>query len=154
MGSLNLQRNTNYKQGFFYPRNLDKFVSKDNKAIYRSGLELEYFRILDKNPNVLKWGSEEVVVPYFFENRWHKYYVDLFVVFKFGESTKKYFIELKPYSQTIEPKVNKRKKQMTMLYEAKQWAKNQAKWKAATEFAKKNGWEFHILTEKDLENRK
>ena len=154
MGSLNLQRNTNYKQGFFYPRNLNKFVSKENKAIYRSGLELEYFRILDKNPNVIKWGSEEVVVPYFFENKWHKYYVDLFVIFKFGESTKKYFIELKPYSQTIEPKVNKRKKQMTMLYEAKQWAKNQAKWKAATDFAKKNGWEFHILTEKDLENRK
>ena len=154
MGSLNLQRNKNYKQGFFYPRNLNKFVGKENKAIYRSGLELEYFRILDKNPNVIKWGSEEVVVPYFFENKWHKYYVDLFVVFKFGESTKKYFIELKPYSQTIEPKVNKRKKQMTMLYEAKQWAKNQAKWKAATDFAKKNGWEFHILTEKDLENRK
>ena len=154
MGSLNLQRNTNYKQGFFYPRNLDKFVGKENKAIYRSGLELEYFRILDKNPNVLKWGSEEVVVPYFFENKWHKYYVDLFVVFKFGESVKKYFIELKPYAQTIEPKVSKRKKQMSMLYEAKQWAKNQAKWKAATDYAKKNGWEFHILTEKDLENRK
>ena len=154
MGSLNLQRNTKFKQGFFYPRNLDKFVSKDNKAIYRSGLELDYFRILDKNPNVLKWGSEEVVVPYFFDNKWHKYYVDLFVVFKFGESVKKYFIELKPYSQTIEPKVSKRKKQMSMLYEAHQWAKNQAKWKAATEFAKKNGWEFRILTEKDLENRK
>ena len=117
MGSLNLNRNTNYKQGFFYPRNLDKFVGKENKAIYRSGLELEYFRILDKNPNVLKWGSEEVVVPYFFENKWHKYYVDLFVVFKFGESVKKYFIELKPYAQTVEPKVSKRKKQMSMLYE-------------------------------------
>lgn len=154
MGSLNLNRNTNYKQGFFYPRNLDKFVGKENKAIYRSGLELEYFRILDKNPNVIKWGSEEVVVPYFFENKWHKYYVDLFVVFKFGESVKKYFIELKPYSQTIEPKVSKRKKQMSMLYEAKQWAKNQAKWKAAHSYAEKNGWEFHILTEKDLENRK
>lgn len=154
MGFLNLNRNTNYKQGFFYPRNLDKFVGKENKAIYRSGLELEYFRILDKNPNVLKWGSEEVVVPYFFENKWHKYYVDLFVVFKFGESVKKYFIELKPYAQTVEPKVSKRKKQMSMLYEAKQWAKNQAKWKAATDYAKKNGWEFHILTEKDLENRK
>ena len=154
MGSLNLNRNTNYKQGFFYPRNLDKFVGKENKAIYRSGLELEYFRILDKNPNVLKWGSEEVVVPYFFENKWHKYYVDLFVVFKFGESVKKYFIELKPYAQTVEPKVSKRKKQMSMLYEAKQWAKNQAKWKAAQSYAEKNGWEFHILTEKDLENRK
>ena len=154
MGSLNLNRNTKFKQGFFYPRNLDKFVSKDNKAIYRSGLELDYFRLLDKNPNVVKWGSEEVVVPYFFDNKWHKYYVDLFVVFKFGESVKKYFIELKPYAQTVEPKVSKRKKQMSMLYEAKQWAKNQAKWKAATDYAKKNGWEFHILTEKDLENRK
>jgi hypothetical protein len=154
MGSLNLNRNTKFKQGFFYPRNLDKFVSKDNKAIYRSGLELDYFRLLDKNPNVLKWGSEEVIIPYFFDNKWHKYYVDLFVVFKFGESVKKYFIELKPYSQTIEPKVSKRKKQMSMLYEAHQWAKNQAKWKAATDYAKKNGWEFHILTEKDLENRK
>lgn len=154
MGSLNLQRNTKFKQGFFYPKNLDKFVSKDNKAVYRSGLELDYFRILDKNPNVLKWGSEEVIVPYFFDNKWHKYYVDLFVVFKFGESVKKYFIELKPYSQTVEPKVSKRKKQMSMLYEAHQWAKNQAKWKAATDYAKKNGWQFHILTEKDLENRK
>ena len=154
MGSLNLQRNTKFKQGFFYPKNLDKFVSKDNKAVYRSGLELDYFRILDKNPNVLKWGSEEVIVPYFFDNKWHKYYVDLFVVFKFGESVKKYFIELKPYSQTIEPKMSKRKKQMSMLYEAHQWVKNQAKWKAATDYAKKNGWEFHILTEKDLENRK
>ena len=154
MGSLNLHRNTKFKQGFFYPKNLDKFVSKDNKAVYRSGLELDYFRILDKNPNVLKWGSEEVIVPYFFDNKWHKYYVDLFVVFKFGESVKKYFIELKPYSQTVEPKVSKRKKQMSMLYEAHQWAKNQAKWKAATDYAKKNGWEFHILTEKDLENRK
>lgn len=154
MGSLNLQRNTKFKQGFFYPKNLDKFVSKDNKAVYRSGLELDYFRILDKNPNVLKWGSEEVIVPYFFDNKWHKYYVDLFVVFKFGESVKKYFIELKPYSQTVEPKMSKRKKQMSMLYEAHQWAKNQAKWKAATDYAKKNGWEFHILTEKDLENRK
>ena len=154
MGSLNLNRNTKFKQGFFYPRNLEKFVSKDNKAIYRSGLELDYFRLLDKNPNVVKWGSEEVVVPYFFDNKWHKYYVDLFVVFKFGDKLKKYFIELKPYSQTVEPKVSKRKKQMSVLYEAHQWAKNQAKWKAATDFAKKNGWEFHILTEKDLENRK
>ena len=124
MGELALRRNSNFKQGFFYPRNLEKFVGKENRAIYRSGLELDYFKILDKNPNVVKWGSEEVIIPYFFENKWHKYYVDLFVVFKFGESVKKYFIELKPYSQTVEPKPSKRKKQMSVLYEAKMWEKN------------------------------
>lgn len=154
MGSLNLQRNSNYKQGFFYPQNLQKFVGKERRAVYRSGLELDYFKILDKNPNVIKWGSEEVVVPYFYENKWHKYYVDLFVIFESKGQLKKYFIELKPYSQTIEPKISKRKKQMSMLYEARQWAKNQAKWKAAQSYAEKNGWEFHILTEKDLESRR
>lgn len=41
-----------------------------------------------------------------------------------------------------------------MLYEAHQWAKNQAKWKAAQSYAEKNGWEFHILTEKDLKSRR
>lgn len=133
---------------------MDKFVGKERRAVYRSGLELDYFKILDKNPNVVKWGSEEVIVPYFYENKWHKYYVDLFVIFESKGQLKKYFIELKPYSQTVEPKISKRKKQMSMLYEARQWAKNQAKWKAASAYAEKNGWEFHILTEKDLEARK
>ena len=41
---------------------------------------------------------------------------------------------------------------MTILYEAKQWAKNKEKWKAANEYAQKNGWEFKILTEKDIKN--
>ena len=125
MGQLALNgRSKKFKQGVYIPKNKEKFFGKDGYAIYRSGLELNYFRILDNNPNVLKWGSEEVVVPYYFENKWHKYYVDLFAIFKIGDTLKKYFIELKPYSQTIEPKVNKRKKQMSMLYEAKQWAKN------------------------------
>lgn len=153
MGELNLIKNTNYRQGYFYPQNKEKFVGKEPRAVYRSGLELEYFKTLDKNPNVIKWGSEEIVVPYFFENAWHKYYVDLFVIFKNGDNIKKFFIEIKPYSQTIEPKVNKRKKPMTILYEAKQWAKNKEKWKAANEYAQKNGWEFKILTEKDIKNK-
>jgi hypothetical protein len=30
------------------------------------------------------------------------------------------------------------------------WGKNEAKWKAAREYAKDRGWEFVILTEKEL----
>jgi hypothetical protein len=30
------------------------------------------------------------------------------------------------------------------------WGKNEAKWKAADEYAKDRGWQFLILTEKDL----
>ena len=77
MGDLKLVRNKNFKQGLFYPKHMDKFVSKERYAIYRSGLELKYFQMLDANPNVLKWGSEEIVVPYEFDGKWHKYYIDL-----------------------------------------------------------------------------
>jgi len=30
------------------------------------------------------------------------------------------------------------------------WGVNQAKWKAAKEYCEKKGWEFRILTEKEL----
>ena len=69
MGQLALNgRSKKFKQGVYIPKNKEKFFGKDGYAIYRSGLELNYFRILDNNPNVLKWGSEEIVVPYFFCN--------------------------------------------------------------------------------------
>lgn len=147
-------RNKNYKQGYFYPTNKEKYAGKEPYAIYRSGLELNYFRILDKNPNVLKWGSEEIVVPYYFENKWHNYYIDIFVIFKSGDTIKKFLIELKPYKQTIEPKWSKRRKQKNYLYECYQWTKNKLKWEAAKKFAEQKDCEFHILTEKDLESIK
>lgn len=151
MGLLALNaRNKKFKQGVYIPKNKEKFFGKDGYAIYRSGLELNYFRILDNNPNVLKWGSEEVVVPYFFENKWHKYYIDIFVIFKVGEEIKKFIIELKPYKQTIQPVWSKRRKQSTYLNECREFAKNQSKWESAHNFAAQKGCEFHILTEKDL----
>ena len=103
MGQLALNgRNKKFKQGIYKPKNPDKFWGKDGYAIYRSGLELNYFRILDANPNVLKWGSEEVVVPYIFEGKQHNYFIDIFVIFKSGEEIKKFIIELKPYKQTVQ----------------------------------------------------
>ena len=37
-----------------------------------------------------------------------------------------------------------------MLYEQKAWVVNQAKWEAAKKWADKKGYEFLILTEKEL----
>ncbi len=152
MGQLALNgRSKKFKQGVFKPKHPEKFFGKDGFAFYRSGLELNYFRILDSNPNVLKWGSEEIVVPYYFEDKWHKYYIDIFVVFKSGDSIKKFIIELKPYKQTIQPVWSKRRKESTYLSECREFAKNQAKWASAKKFAEAKGCEFHILTEKEIE---
>jgi hypothetical protein len=138
-----------YRQGIFTPVNKDKFIG--TKAVFRSGLELKFMRFCDNNTNVLKWGSENIVVPYVspLDGRVHKYYVDNFVIIKEGDVIKKYLIEIKPSSQ-INPPQTKYRKKTHLIYEQTMYIKNQAKWAAAREFCMKKGLEFLILTEKDL----
>jgi hypothetical protein len=138
-----------WRQGVFTPKNSEKFIG--SKAIYRSGLELIFFRFCDNNPNVIKWGSENVVVPYKspLDNRVHKYYVDNFVTIKEGKDTISYLVEIKPSKQTKPPQTKYRKKQH-LIYEQKAYVTNQAKWKAAREYCKKRGFTFIIITEKEL----
>ena len=138
-----------WRQGIFTPKNQDKFIG--SKAVYRSGLELKFFRFCDDNPNVIKWGSENIIVPYIspLDNRAHKYYVDNYIAIREGNEVKKYLVEIKPSKQTKPPTVKYRKKQH-LIYEQKQYVINQAKWKAAKDFCKKRGYAFIILTEKEL----
>tara|TARA_B100001778_G_C18509175_1_gene593356 strand:+ start:114 stop:554 length:441 start_codon:yes stop_codon:yes gene_type:complete len=138
-----------WRQGIFVPKNQDKFIG--SKAVYRSGLELKFFRFCDDNPNVLEWGSENIIVPYIspLDNRAHKYYVDNYIAIKEGTQVVKYLVEIKPSKQTKPPTTKYRKRQH-LIYEQKQYVINQAKWKAAKEFCKKKGLTFIILTEKEL----
>ena len=106
----------------------------------------------DKNEKILEWGSEEIVLPYRspIDNKVHRYYPDFYI--KVRESNgkiKRYIIEIKPKKQTVEPKM-KKKKTKGYIYEVYEYAKNQAKWKAAEEFCKDRMWEFKVLTEDEL----
>lgn len=149
MGNLPLKRNKKYRQGYFLPRNPDKLLGRE-PIIYRSGLELTFFKFLDSNPNVLKWSSESVVIDYIgIDGENHKYYVDNVVVIKEGDTIKKYLIEVKPYKQTLPP-VKKKQKKTTLLYEDIQYRTNLRKWHYAKIWAKAHGMEFKIITDKDL----
>jgi hypothetical protein len=108
-------------------------------------------RFCDNNPNVIKWSSENVVIPYISpaDGRVHRYFVDNFVAIKEGTEIKKYLVEIKPYRQTMSP-TTKYKKREHLIYEQQMYAVNQAKWASAREFCAKKGLEFLILTEKDL----
>ena len=110
-----------YRQGIFTPKNSKKFIGV--KAIYRSGLELKFFRFCDDNKNVIKWSSENVVVPYVspLDGRVHRYFVDNFISIKEGTNIKNYLVEIKPYRQT-KPPTTKYKKKQHIVYEQKQWA--------------------------------
>lgn len=105
----------------------------------------------DSTRGVIKWGSECVVIPYKkpTDQKIHRYFVDIIIVYK-SKSGKEIteIIEIKPYAQTLPPK--KKRKGKSNLYETVNYAINIAKWKAATEWAKKRGIQFRIMTEKDL----
>lgn len=152
MGSLGLtNKNPKFYQGFFKPKNPQKYIGK-NQIIYRSGLELKFFRFCDNNPNVLEWSSEEIKIPYWdtLQKKNRTYFVDAYVKIKEGEITKKYLVEVKPWKQTREPKATKGKKKSNLLYEQVTWKNNCDKWAKSREFAKKHGMEFIIITEKEL----
>lgn len=139
------------RQGFFKPRNPDKYVGNPNEIIYRSNLERRYMKYLDEDSRFVKWASEEHIIPYIspVDGKPHRYFVDLVVKTVTGDV---FFVEIKPYSQTMKPE-KKNQKEKTFLNEVKTWAVNEAKWKAATAHAKAKGAKFIILTEKDLKTK-
>ena len=114
--------------------------------------ELYFFQWCDRNPNVLEWASEAVIVPYIspLDNKVHRYFVDNILILKEGSKNVKYLVEIKPYKQTIPPNATRRKKRETLLHEQATYEVNKVKWEAANEWAKKNGYKFIIITEKEL----
>lgn len=147
------KKNPKYVQGFFKPMFPKKYIGSD--PVYRSSLELKVMRWFDNNPNVVTWGSESVVIPYQspLDGRVHRYFVDFVAALKEKDGNiKKLLIEIKPYKQTLRPEATRNKKPKTMIYEQTEWAKNQAKWSAAEQYAKSKGYQFVILTEKHINN--
>jgi DNA-binding sugar fermentation-stimulating protein len=132
----------------FTPVFPEKYTGDPTNIIMRSSWETRFANWCDKNPSIVKWSSEETIIPYRCptDNNIHRYFVD----FKITTSANKtYLVEVKPSSQT-QPPIFPGKKTQRYLLESLTFMKNQAKWKAAKEFAKDRGWEFKIITEYDL----
>jgi len=139
-------------KGKYQPSYPKKYKGDPTNIIYRSLWERKFCVYCDTNENILEWGSEEVVVPYRspIDNRYHRYFPDFYIKVKDKNGKiKKMIIEIKPYKQCIEPKVQKRKTK-GYIYEVVEYAKNQAKWNAAKEWCLDRGYEFKVLTESDL----
>lgn len=141
-----------YKQGMFKPKNPQKYMGDPTNIVYRSGWEKKVMENFDTNAGVLRWSSEEVIIPYIspIDNRQHRYYADFYVEAKSADgSIRKMLLEVKPQAQTQEPKKQKRRTKR-YITEVFTWGVNQAKWKAAEEYCRNKGWEFQLVTEKDI----
>lgn len=132
----------------FIPTNPQKYSGDYNNIIMRSSWETRFANWCDKNSSIVKWSSEETIIPYLCptDGKMHRYFVDFKVTFKDGRT---YLIEIKPAKQTIQP-VFPGRKTKRFLMESYAFIKNQAKWKAANEYAKDRDWGFKIITEHEL----
>jgi len=139
-------------KGKYKPKHTRKYKGNPTNIIYRSLWELKFMKYCDSNTNILEWCSEEIALPYRspIDNRIHRYFPDFYI--KVKENTgkvKKMIIEIKPKKQCVEPVPQKRKTK-GYIYEVYEYAKNQAKWKAAKNYCLDRGYEFKVITEDEL----
>lgn len=134
-------------KGTFTPKFPEKYKGK-YPIIIRSEWERLFAQYLDRNNSVIEWSSESIVIPYQdpINGRKRRYYPDFF----FKTDKDKFLIEIKPHKEIIPPKKSKKKSKKTMIYETKTYRINYAKFNAASDFCKKMGYKFKIITEKEL----
>lgn len=145
-----------YHTGKYVPRNIEKYVGDPNGVVYRSSWEKKAMIFFDNNPGILKWQSEEVVIPYIspLDNKQHRYFPDFTVMYvtRNGE-TKRAIVEVKPLKETMVPVTVGKKKTKRLITEVSTYVVNQAKWEAARMWCSRNGFDFMILTERELFNQ-
>lgn len=140
-------------KGVFRARNPHKYKGDPTKIIYRSRWELMVMQKLDGHPDVVEWSSEEIIVRYRspVDGKVHRYFPDFWV--KKKDKNGNYtcdIIEVKPFNQTRPPTVMEGKPTRRYLNEVMTWGINSSKWHAARDYCKDKGWNFVIITEKEL----
>ena len=138
-------------KGWFTPKNRSKYKGDSENVVYRSSWELKVMKWLDENPSVIWWASEELIIKYKspIDQKIHRYFPDFIVRLKQKNGTEStVVIEIKPQKQTVKPEQKRKTKRY--LQEAATYAINQEKWRAADLFCKEHGWQFKVLTEKDI----
>ena len=138
-------------KGTFLPKNPSKYNGNSKNIIYRSNWELRVMKYFDDHPNVIWWASEELTIPYVspIDNKTHRYFPDFIVKMRLKDGKLiTYILEVKPLAQTKMPV--QRRKTKRFIQEAATYAINQEKWRAADLFCREHGWQFKVITEKEL----
>lgn len=133
-------------QARFLPKNPAKYAGDITKIFARSSWELHVMKFLDSSAAVIKWGSEELVIPYIkpTDGKVHKYYPDFVVIYRDANGgIRKEILEVKPLKESLAESAKS-------IHDKVALAINIAKWNAAEAFAAQNGMTFRVLTEKSL----
>lgn len=144
-----MHNSKHHHKGKYIPINKNKYIGDISKITIRSSWERGVCIWADKNPDIQYWSSESVKVNYkcSTDGEMHQYIIDFTLKYTDGTIL---LVEVKPFQQTIKPKITKGKRKSTILTEQLAFMKNVSKWTAADEFAKKNNCKFVIWTENKL----
>ena len=123
-GKKKKTRKPTFRQGTFTSR------KSGCDFIYRSGMEEEFFNLLEQDGDVENFHSEPFKVPYFYQGKWHDYVPDIRINYIDGSTE---IWEIKPATQT-----------------GPEYEQNQAKWVAMNDHAQNMGWRFIVQTEVGL----
>ena len=96
----------------YTPVNPQKYEGNPNNIIMRSSWETRFASWCDKSDHVIKWKSEETVVPYRspIDDRIHRYFIDFTITIKDRhDQLNTYLVEIKPKVQTQPPKFKGRR---------------------------------------------
>ena len=135
-----------FARGKYSLKNPEKYIGIKTPT-YRSGWEQAFMRLCDEHPNVAKWASESIKIPYRhpISGKYTIYVPDFFIVYIDKDGRKHAeIIEVKPAAQSSMEKAGKsRGKQMQVVV-------NTAKWEAANAYAKQNKVTFRVVSEEQL----
>ena len=134
-----------FMQGSFDVANPQKFIG-GKAPYYRSSWELAFMRMCDSHPNITKWASENVKIPYRspVDGKYHNYVPDFMIQYQDKDGTEHVeLIEIKPANQTTLENARSRG-------QAIQTHINAAKWTAAQEWCKRKGIRFKVINEDQI----
>jgi len=134
-----------FMQGKYLVQESAKYVGS-KEPTYRSSWELAFMRMCDAHPNITKWASENVKIPYRspLDGKYHNYVPDFMIQYTDRDGHNHVeLIEIKPSTQTTLR--NARSKG-----DAIQTAVNAAKWVAAQEWCKRKGIRFKVINEDQI----
>jgi hypothetical protein len=136
-----------FDKGYYTPVNPEKYIGS-KPPLHRSSWERKVMEMFDANPNILKWSSESLKIPYQnpFTGKYTVYVPDFVVTYvdaKGNHITE--IIEVKPAKETFLEQAKSQKAKAAV-------ALNTFKWAAAQVYAKNHGLSFRVMTENNIFN--
>lgn len=136
---------TKFHQGIYEVLNPEKYVG-DKPPYFRSSWEAAFCRMCDTHPNIKRWASENIKIPYQhpFTGKWTNYVPDFMLQYEDKQGVDHVeLIEIKPSSQTTMENARGTANKMAV-------AVNAAKWTAAQEWCKRQGIRFRVVNEEHI----